>query len=320
MRQAIAALLLLAAVAASPPAQADETDVLFDEAVVLIKEGKFEEAYPKLLSAWEKRQSFDVAANLGLVENKLGKKRDAAAHLDYALATFPTTGDAEVKERMQAMLTSLRAELGRLQVDAPEGCVLKIDGEERGRTPLPSVYLYVEPGARKVEGSRPGEVGVTTIDVKAGQSLAIKLVLEPAEGPSGGTKAAEPPLPLWPGLLVGGLGVAGLGAGIGLAVAAGSSGSNADDATAALPSRGACQGASPPASCATIEEDLETRDLMSNAAVGAFVAGGVLTAAGVALVIVSAAGASGAASDERAVVARPLLAPGFAGLGFSGAF
>jgi len=218
---------------------------------------------------------------------------------------------------MQQDLNALRGELARVQVEAPEGCEIRVDGESRGVTPLAQTYIYVEPGTRQLEGTRPGEKGAATVDVKPGQTLAIKIVLQPAGGDTS-KPAADAPVPLWAGLVVGGLGVAGLGVGIGLAVAAGTSGANADDATDALPSRNACQGATPHASCQGIQDNLETRDLLSNASMGAFVAGGVLLAGGAVLLGVHFAGGS-SAPDERAWV-TPWFGPSGAGVGVGRSF
>src|SRR5688572_17441641 len=46
-------------------------------------------AYEAQLAAWQLKKSFDIAANLGQVELKLAKHRDAAEHLAYALDHFP---------------------------------------------------------------------------------------------------------------------------------------------------------------------------------------------------------------------------------------
>jgi hypothetical protein len=317
MRTFLATLLVAATVAASSPCFADEVDTLFQEGTAAAKAGDYPTAYDKIIAVWKQRPSFDVAANLAFVEQRLGKKRDAAEHLEYALATFPATGDQALKDRMQTDLAALRAELGRVQVDAPEGCTLSVDGEERGRTPLEASFIYVQPGKRVFEGTRPGERGMTEVEVKPGQTLAIKIVLEPEK--TGTTPKAEPsPVPLWPGLVVGGLGIGGLGAGIGLAVAAGSARSNAETAKEGLGSPNACRSSTPDSACAGIQEDLETRDLFSNASMGVFIASGVLIAGGATLLGIHFAGGS-SASDETAVFV-PWIGPGIAGGAFGGSF
>jgi hypothetical protein len=316
--RSIASSLFLAASLLTAPALADEVDTLFQEGSAAAQAGNFEVAYEKMSAAWARRPSFDIAANLAFVEQRLGKRREAAEHLEYALSTFPASADPATKTRMQQDLNALRGDLARVQVEAPEGCEIRVDGETRGHTPLPQLYLYVEPGTRQVEGTRAGEKGAATVEAKPGQTIAIKIVLQPAGGGETPKPGGESPVPLWAGLVAGGVGLAGLGAGIGLAVAAGTSGANADDATDALPSRSACQGATPDASCQSIEEDLETRDLLSNASMGAFIAGGVLIAGGAVLLGVHFAGGSNA-PDERAWI-TPWFGPSGGGVGFGRSF
>ena len=319
MKRAFASLLVAATLAAATPSLADDVDKLFEEGAAASQAGNFELAFEKMTAAWRQRPSFDIAANLAFVEQRLGKKREAAEHLEYALSTFPATGDAATKERMQQDLAALRAELTRVQIDAPEGCAIKVDGEDRGRTPLPQVYLYVEPGKRTVQGSLPGEKGEEVIEAQPGQTIAIKIVLKKDDD---GTVIVPPPrkspVPLWAGLVVGGLGIGGLGAGVGLLVAAGSAGSNADDATGALPSRNACQGSSPDAACQGIQDDLDTRDLLSNASMGAFIAGGILVAGGATLLGLHFAG--GSSDEEETGWVLPWVGPEGAGVTFGRSF
>ncbi len=319
MKRAFASLLLAASLAAATPSLADDVDKLFEEGSAAAQAGNFDLAYEKMTAAWKQRPSFDVAANLAFVEQKLGKKREAAEHLEYALSTFPATGEPAAKERMLQDLNTLRAELTRVQVDAPEGCAIQVDGEERGRTPLPQVYLYVEPGQRTVVGTLPGEKGQEVIEAKPGQTIAIKIVLKKEDD---GSVIVPPPkaspVPLWAGLVVGGLGIGGLGAGIGLAVAAGSAGSNADDAAAALPSRNACQGSSPDAACQGIQDDLDTRDLLSNVSLGTLIGGGVLVAGGAVLLGLHFAG--GSSDPEETGWVLPWVGPEGAGVTFGRSF
>lgn len=68
--------------------------------------------------------------------------------------------------------------LGTLTViTSPSGAQVKVDGKERGKTPL--TITDAQPGERKVEVARPGHVSVTkNVDVKAGQSAIVEIKLE----------------------------------------------------------------------------------------------------------------------------------------------
>ena len=54
--------------------------------------GRLSEAYDILLGAWRKKPTYDVAANLGSVELRLGKVRDAAEHLAFSVREYPPSG------------------------------------------------------------------------------------------------------------------------------------------------------------------------------------------------------------------------------------
>lgn len=329
MRALVATLCVAIAATCSVPALAADPDQLFAESTAAAKEGNFQLAYEKMKEVWRLRPSYDVAANLAFYERKLGRMKEAAEHLELALSQFPVTGEPAVRDRMRQDLDALRKELGRVEFDVPTGTIIFVDGEERGKTPLSPPHVYVTPGKHSFEARRPGLRGSASIEAEAGQATTVTIPLSKYEGgddekdggKDNGVVSPKPDgesggIPLWPGLVVGGLGLAGIGAGIGLAVAAGSSGSSADEAAAALPSRGSCQGDAPHESCASIADDLETRDLLSNASMGAFIGGGVLLAGGATLVVLSIAGVGG--SENAAFL--PWIGPGVAGGTFAGSF
>lgn len=327
-RTCFAGLALAAALVFTPAvAHADPADDLFKEGSALFEQGKTEEAYAKFSEAWKLKQSYDIAANLAVTERKLGRHKDAVQHLEYALKNFPPSLDANIKAAMETSLEASKKEIGALDVSCPSKTKLFLDGKDLAETPVGTIYL--EPGTYELGAANAEKGGTTiTLQVSKGQKLAITLDLVPGKGPKlpeegnkGGTeKKKGGGFPLWPGLVVGGVGVAGLGAGLGLALAAGGAGSEADDKTGALPSRDACLVDPPHADCQTIVDDLETRDTLTNASMGALIAGGVLLAAGGALIGVSAA--SGSSDDAAPASAGPAvtgLAPWFGADGF-GAF
>lgn len=68
--------------------------------------------------------------------------------------------------------------LGTLTViTSPSGAQVKVDGKDRGKTPL--TITDAQPGERKVEVSRPGHVSATkTVAIRAGQSAMVEVKLE----------------------------------------------------------------------------------------------------------------------------------------------
>ncbi len=302
-RAKIAVLAASAALASPHVALADRADDLFREAVELAKADKADAAYQKLLEAWSLKQSYDIAANLGGMERKLGKHKEAVEHLEFALKNFPPSVDVAVRERIQADIAASKKEIGAVDVACPANTKLFLNGKPVGEGPNATILL--EPGTYELSGAHREKGGaVITLKVDKGQTLAITLDLQPGKGPKlpddGSTPGTPPPgeaFPLWPGLLVGGVGVASLGAGLGLALAAGSAGSEADELTAGLESRSACLTDPKPEVCNTIQDDLETRDALTAGSIATFAIGGALLATGAVLIAVSAT--SGGPSDEK---------------------
>src|SRR5262245_46303705 len=67
------------------PAAIHKAEALFQEALRLIGQEKWAEAEQKLLAAWALHATFDIAANLGQTQARLGKHRQAAQNLAFAL-------------------------------------------------------------------------------------------------------------------------------------------------------------------------------------------------------------------------------------------
>jgi hypothetical protein len=219
----------LSGLAAMPhTAKADRADDLFTEGNHAFAAKQYDEAYAKLHEAWTIRKTFDIAANLAVVEEELHKTRDAAEHLDYALGNFPATGDPAVKQQMREELEKLQVDLGRVRIDAPPNTLIKVDGVEIGTTPLASVY-YVEPGQHVIDGQHPrlGE-GESKSNIEAAHETTVSLKL----APKATDHVASSAKPVWPYLLLGGIGIVGVGVGTGLVAAAAGKSSQADSLAA----------------------------------------------------------------------------------------
>jgi len=273
---------------------ADPVDVFFREGVAAAEAGQLELAYEKLKAAWTLRQTFDIAASLATVENALGKYRDAAEHFHFALENFPPIGLEAQRTKLQAGLDSARKQVGELTISVAAGSVVEVNGKVVGTAPLKSP-VFVEPGQATVNCKKKdfGE-GKALVEVRIGEAQEVKVEITLTTG-GGGSGSS---LPVWPGLVVGGLGLAGVGVGIGLAIESSSAADQARELRDALPSPGACLTSPPTESCATIQDKFETHDALGTGSIAAFAVGGALVVTGVVLFAVSMSGGSGAASDE----------------------
>ena len=288
-------LLAAAAITASVPAFADEADTLFDKGLAAYKEGKPEEALVSYQAAWKLRKTQDLATVLGQVEMLLGKHRDAAEHLAYALRYFPVSGKKELRATMEKALADAKAKVTEARVsvtgDAPAH-EIRVDGAVIDPAVV-GTSVFVLPGKHVIEASAKGYVTARqTIEATEGATVDVVLALVAEQ--AGGERSM-----LLPAIA---FGVGGAGLVLGAITAGVAAAKTADltkvcgDALVCPPSeRGNLDGATTTAHVSTV----------------GFVLAGVGAAVGVTLLLVPL----GARPTSQA---RVLIGPGF--LGVKGAF
>jgi len=289
--------LLLAGSLASTPvwAQTPATRGAFDEdesveALVkgeeAVRSGRIAEGYEILLAAWRKKKTFDIAANLGSVELRLGKTRDAAEHLAFSLREYPPSADGRLREKVQNRLALAKREVGALliRVNVERADVI-VDGARVGETPLPG-EIFVEPGTRVVEAKLTGYAAARrTVDVQKGGSAAVELSLEPQTATSSPAPPVEqgssPSRSNESGHLIGWVGIGltagAFASGIGFTLAANG---KEDDISAydRLGGTASCSGPLVPAQCEDLRRAVEARDAYKNLATASFIGAGVFGA------------------------------------------
>jgi len=285
--------------AAGPDAQAAEH---YLAGVRALEARRHAEAYAHLSEAWRLKQHFQIAANLGAVEMKLGKRRDAAEHLAYFLREAKGVPPAETR-RAEKMLAEARQHVGALDIEVePSGAevFVVVEGQPAAKAPLQG-EIFVDPGRHTVEVRLAGFGTVrAVIEATAGASLPVHVALQPegqelakAAAPAprrvsataiDGRAAAAGPV-YWPAIAAAGVALGGLGVGVGFTVAANGraeeAGEELERAAAATPSgQIVCPigGPSSPA-CARIAALLAEKDRFSNAAVAGYVVGGIAAVA-----------------------------------------
>lgn len=273
------------------PALSDKARTLYEEGRALATKQKWPEAYASYFAAWSLLRHFQIASNLGNTELKLGKYRDAAEHLWFAISEQTQAGeDPRVIAGDRALLEEALRHIGRVDVTVSvEGAEVFLGGTSLGTSPL-DAPLFVEPGAVVVSARKEG-VGVAKVELtiaKGEQKRADLKVASEGAAPAPTTSAtapvpvpsasASPPVdawPTWPVYAGAGVGAAALVAGgvfVGLGSAAG-----ADADTLRDEQRSA--GRTCPGGCADVVEAYEKADGRYNTAVPLFVAGGVLLGA-----------------------------------------
>jgi hypothetical protein len=319
----------------SEPKADVQVDTLFQEGRAAFDRGDYEAAEQAYREAWQRRRSYDLAANLGQTEVQLGRYREAAEHLSYALGHVPPSVSDEVRQEMQRLLSGALEHVATLRVEVdPPGAEVMVGSRVVGKAPLEG-DIYVEPGSRSVqarhEGHRDAEKSFTATE---GSTHRISLVLEPiaasdvkpeAEASVPSSTSADvgdapqvvtsgpDPVVVWIG---GGLAVGGLFVGILSAVAAHDRRSERDDLLAGLDGTSPCgTGSLFPDDCARIEDlDAEARSLDTVTWLG-FGAAGVL--AGATLVYALWPRSNG---DRHSIGIAPTIGSWGSGVSLAGSF
>lgn len=265
----------------SSAAAASRAESLFQEGMRAVAQKQWADAERKFLAAFALNPSYDVAANLGQTQFRLGKHREAAQHLAHAVKNWPLVGKKEPRVLAEKRLAQLRGLLGSLTiaVDVPGATVL-VDGTEMGRSPL-LMEVFVDPGSHVVEAKLEGyqdAKAVVEVGKGAKGSPSLKMVrVQEEQGPPPTATTAPPKRSIVPGIVVGGVALASFAVGIGLRVAGSAKHSRAVELSTALGAerRSCVKGASNfDVRCAELGEAASSSDRLRNAATGVLIGGG----------------------------------------------
>jgi hypothetical protein len=163
------------AVSGSDLAQAKEH---FDRGLILFSVGDYKAALEKFVLAYDLHPHHKIKYNLGLCYIKLGERAKAAQALEAFVVGEGEAIDPSIAKEIAIILEEATAKIAVFYFDVEaRWSEVFVDGESRGRTPLPG-GVYVEPGehALKVVAT-DGMEWNAEVDVEAGQSLEIEVRL-----------------------------------------------------------------------------------------------------------------------------------------------
>ena len=168
----------------------EDAQRFYQEGNEAYRKGDMKAAETAFLKAWASARTFDVAANLGLVELEQKKYREAAEHLAFSLRTAPPSSKAAQRESTKQSLEEAKKHVVTLRVSVNvSGFRLSVDGQ----SVAPDVVepeLFVTPGKHVIEATYPDhEPARANVDGAAGSALDVKLELKPKE------KVVETPVP-----------------------------------------------------------------------------------------------------------------------------
>jgi hypothetical protein len=306
---AVAALVALCLSLASSGIRADTEDDArqrFGRAVKLFEQGDYKAAAEAFREAYNLRASWKMLYNIGQSEAAAGRYGLALEAFESYLVQGKDEVPTDRRDDVLKEIERMRLLVGVVDVQAPDGTELLIDGTTRGTTPF-SGLKRVEAGPREVVLRYGGKVIFEdTVNFAGGMTTPLRVQPAADAGPAEpgqptdpgiGDPSADgsgPPLMLISGIAAGVVGLVGLGVGSYFVVQGGNdnedqkAAKDAGDATALA----------------------QAKDRLAVDRVGAivgFAAGGALVAAGVTLIVVDRLRAkkSGDASDAQAIDVRP---------------
>lgn len=166
----------------------EKADALFREGVRFVTQQRWADAENKFLAAFALNQTYDVANNLGQTQYRMGKYRDAAEHLAYAVQHWPLIGKKDARDLALKRLDEVKKQVGALKVSInAQGAEVSVDGTTVGRSPL-EVQVFVEAGPHLVIARLAG-YDEARADVKSqkGEEQEVNLTLvKSPRGPEAG--------------------------------------------------------------------------------------------------------------------------------------
>ncbi len=264
----------------------DRADELRKHGNALSREGKLQEAIEAYRASLRLSEAFGVAANLGNLELRLQQYRDAAEHLAFALRLAPADASPAVVEAVKTGLVEAQQHVGALRIRvAIDFADVTVDGHDVDWLDV-AHDVFVDPGAHTIAATRSGYAGdQRTVEVPAGARLEVDLALSAGSG--------APPLPAPPQaeqggsarvpIIVAGASAATVGTVLGVVFTILANGKSSQAATlgnALQAPAGAADCNQPSAAnagdCSGLRSLLDAQGTFRNAAIGSFVAGGVV--------------------------------------------
>jgi len=166
---------------------------LFQEGKDAVKARKWDVAHTKLAVAWELRRSFDVALVLSQAEFKLGRFAESAEHLSYYLRSVSAKEKEENIANAREALAAAKTHVATLQISAPKGGEVLVDGRVVGTAPIEDV-VFVIPGKRTFEARLGDEQISLERDLGAGTEQTVALVFPARPAASPGPASGLPTL------------------------------------------------------------------------------------------------------------------------------
>ena len=191
-----ALLLAVSALMGGSTARAEEKDAVtemarrrFQEGVKFFDQKRYEEARGAFLQAYALKRHPALLLNLAQSEIRSGHPAEAARHFAAFLREAANPSALERSEAEKG-LREARSKLARIQISAPSGAEVFVDGETVGQAPIADP-VDVTPGTHTIEARLGTKTASTSVSVVVSRLAAATVSFESAPPPP--PPVAEPP-------------------------------------------------------------------------------------------------------------------------------
>ena len=162
----------------------EQAEQAFNQATVLFNRGMYLDALKGFRRARKLYPSFKIDLNIATTLDALGRRTEAAVHIEKFLASS-AEAPAPIRAEATRWLTALRGKLARVVVTClVQGAVISVNGKAVGHTPM-DLPLYLEPGAYQLSAERQGhKPSSTRLVLRAGDKRAVDLKLARVRAPA----------------------------------------------------------------------------------------------------------------------------------------
>jgi hypothetical protein len=191
---ALAAALLLASTSAfaTDDKAIRDAQARFAEGLARVKKGDFEAARISFAQAYVVLHKPDILWNLALAEEKSGHPLEALGH--FKELTNVAEADTD-RANAQKHVVGLMGQTGHIEVMAPAGTIVTIDGVQAAGSAPFMEPIDVAPGTHVVEGRLPDGLKSVTVKALAGQTATAPIQPTPPAGPAPAPAPESAPAP-----------------------------------------------------------------------------------------------------------------------------
>ena len=306
-------LALACAVSVASPAWAQDkitADRLFDDGLKALDAGDFAKACEKFGASQKADKSVGALINLGKCNEKLGNLATAWSSYKEASSLAHQRNDNDRAQSSDASAKALEPRLSTLTIsakNAPSDLAITRDGADMGGSGALGVALPIDGGKHTIAASAKGyqawsaEITVGKEADKKALEIPELIALPPGEVAGGGAGPADTTGESGNGLLIGGAVVGGVGV-VGLivgGVTGGLAAKGKSDVDTLCPNK----------TCRTqaAKDKLSSTKTLATVSTVGLIAGGVLTAAGVTMIVVSVVGKKKKPLDDKPAAAWQLV-------------